>query len=121
MLSDTLPTLGNLTSWVIPAGGDPSGTCAITGGTALKCSFGDLPTPKIGRASCRERTEADVAGGGANKKTATVTGANVLTKADMGDTNCADYTIVKTPDGGTFKIGEKVRFTMVVTATEGTP
>src|SRR5438445_10213868 len=43
MLTDTLPTLGKITSWVIRTGGTPSGTCATTACTALKCSFGDLP------------------------------------------------------------------------------
>src|SRR5436309_2112653 len=110
-----------MTSWAIPASGDQSGTCAITGGTGLKCSFGDLPTPSTRTVIVETAAAADLSACSQLMNTATVTGDNVLTKAETGDTACADFTIVKTPDGGTYKVGDKVRFTMVVTATAGTP
>src|SRR5438552_10753231 len=84
-ISDTLPTFGNLTSWVIPAGGDPSGTCAITGGTGLKCSRSEEHTPEL------QTPDDDVSPALHEKEctlitnTATVTGDNVLTKTATGD------------------------------------
>src|SRR5207249_2685651 len=41
VLTDTLPTLGNLTSWAITT--PPAlGTCTLTAPVSLSCTFGDL-------------------------------------------------------------------------------
>src|SRR3989442_1292223 len=101
MLTDTLPTHGNLTRWVIPAGGDPSGTCTITGGTALKCSFGDLMTNEMRTVGVESTAAVDATACALITNTATVTGDNVLTRTDTGDQSCADVMVSKTPDGGT--------------------
>src|SRR5262249_36140864 len=119
--NDTLPTLGNLTTWVIPSGGDPSASCTIMNGTALHCPFGDMANNSSRTVIVQTAAAADVTGCGLLKNTATITGTGLPTKSDMGDQSCSDYSIVKTPDAGTYKIGDTPSFTMLVTATAGTP
>jgi uncharacterized repeat protein (TIGR01451 family) len=89
VLSDPLPTLGNLNSWTITT--NPGGACTISSNT-LNCSFGNLANGQT-----RTVVVATNAAGGANatactgaklNNTATLTGTGLPTKTDTGDYTC---------------------------------
>ena len=122
VLNDPLPTLGNLSTWIISS--DPSGLCTIVSNT-LNCPFGNLANGQS-----RTVTVATNAAGGANvaacpggqklNNTATLTGTGLPTKTDTGDYICTppgSYTLTKNPKNATYNIGENINFTMVVTST----
>src|SRR3989442_1620199 len=83
MLTDTLPTVGNLTAWTIPPDGVPSaGTCAITGSTALKCSFGDLATGDMRTVIVETTTAVDGTACVRIQNTVTATGDNLVERRE---------------------------------------
>jgi hypothetical protein len=122
-LNDPLPTLGNLNTWIITS--DPTGLCTIVGNT-LNCPYGDLANGQS-----RTVTVATNAAGGANasacpggqtlNNTATVTSTGLQPKTDTGDYTCSpqpgSFTIVKTPKGATYNIGQNISFSMVTAST----
>ncbi len=122
VLSDPLPTLGNLNSWTIASGGNPGG-CSIAANT-LNCSFGDLASGQT-----RTVTVTTNVAGGANatacpggvklNNTATVTSTGLPTKTDTGDYTCTPpgITLTKTPKNASYNLGDNISFQMVVTST----
>src|SRR5207249_3371437 len=115
VLNDPLPTLGGALTWTIPAGGDPSGKCTVVANT-LNCPFGDLANGDTRTVMIETTVPATAAGCGTLNNLATVTTDNAGTRSDPGSQSCADFTVVKTPDAGTYAIGDKPKFTIVVTA-----
>jgi uncharacterized repeat protein (TIGR01451 family) len=121
VLTDPLPTLGNLTSWIITS--DPTGLCSISGNT-LTCPFGNLANGQT-----RTVVVATNASGGANaaacpggvplNNTATVTGTGLAPMSANGSETCTPpppggFTLTKSPKGGTYSIGQNISFSMVV-------
>lgn len=94
VLNDPLPTLGNLSTWII--GTNPGNVCTIVANT-LNCPFGDLANGQS-----RSVTVMTNVAGGANasacpggvklNNTATVTATGLPTKTDTGDYTCTPPT-----------------------------
>src|SRR5437899_2149644 len=115
-LSDTLPTLGSLV-WVFTADGNPGNACTLAAdGKTLACAFGDLANAATRVVKVQPQVAVTAAECGLLPNVAKVKADNVPEKMDPGDLTCADLTITKTPDGGTYKIGERPIFTITVTA-----
>jgi uncharacterized repeat protein (TIGR01451 family) len=123
VLNDPLPTLGNLSTWIITT--NPGNVCAIASNT-LNCPFGNLANGQT-----RTVVVATNATGGANaaacpggvklNNVATLTGTGLPTLTDTGDYTCpppaSSFTLTKSPKGATYNIGQNISFTMVVTST----
>src|SRR5439155_666379 len=112
-LTDSLPTFGSLQTWALT----PAVTgCAITSGTQLKCNFGTLQVGDMRTVVVTSNEAADIPACGHLVNTGTATATGLQPVSDQGDQTCQPphVTIIKTPDGGTFKIGDKPSFTIVV-------
>ncbi|PWU23543.1 MAG: hypothetical protein C5B48_08445 [Candidatus Rokuibacteriota bacterium] len=122
-LSDPLPTTGGLTWGVLST---TVGTCSVSAGQVLSCSFGNL-AQNASAAVVVQTTNAGGAPAGSctgqklvNVATASATG--VASVQDTGDYTCTPppppgISIAKSPKNATFNAGNQLTFTMVVTST----
>src|SRR5262249_44278796 len=91
------------------------------------CSFGNLPngatrTVTVSTNAVGGANAAACPGGQTMNNTATATATNLPTRTDTGDYTCTppqqgSFTLVKSPKGATYNIGDNISFSMVVTST----
>src|SRR5437763_342012 len=107
---DPLPALGGALTWeIVPGSVTPAtAVCTLTSNT-LHCT-----NRATGTTTVRERpTDVGTAAGcGDLPNKATVTADPNLMAMDTGRQTCADVKVVKTPDAGTYKIGDQPVFTI---------
>ena len=133
VLTDPLPTPGNLSNWVVDSVTSTGlitpaptiGSCSISGGNQLNCPIGSMAPGSTVTVTVRTNTA-----GGANSAActtnngrvdniATVTADGPISKQDPGFWLCqaGSYTLTKNPKNATYNIGQNINFTMVVTST----
>ena len=124
---DALPDPNASLNWTVTTQPAAPSSCTITGAAGaqvLNCNFGDMPentTRTVVVSTPTQVTDVgDCPAGVTLTNTARVIATNADPVTDTGTQTCAGrptLTIVKTPDSGTYRPGDNVTFSIVVTNT----
>lgn len=115
VVTDTLPNNGGL-EWATAT--STAGTCTLSGNgnSALRCAVGTLAPGQEARITITSRPASYAACQAQNNPGARAVADGNLSATDTGSLNCVrpELDVQKSPDGGTFRQGEQVKFTVVV-------